>query len=111
MYYLAMTITVHEEYPFLRYFGTNIQPSAAPFLVELETPEQMAAKMKPAVFTPRNSKYRFMKGNDNHVLYNPKGFINLKAVPRHRNQTDYRNAVFWDVTPCDCCKNRRFGGA
>jgi hypothetical protein len=19
-------------------------------------------------------------------------------------------AVFWDVTPCGCCKNRRFGG-
>jgi hypothetical protein len=22
-----------------------------------------------------------------------------------------KNAVFWDVTPCDSCKNRRFGGA
>jgi retron-type reverse transcriptase len=21
-----------------------------------------------------------------------------------------QNAVFWDVTPCDSCKNRRFGG-
>jgi hypothetical protein len=21
-----------------------------------------------------------------------------------------KNGVFWDVTPCDCCKNRRFGG-
>jgi hypothetical protein len=21
-----------------------------------------------------------------------------------------RNAVFWDVTPCGSCKNRRFGG-
>jgi hypothetical protein len=21
-----------------------------------------------------------------------------------------KNAVFWDVTPCDSCKNRRFGG-
>jgi hypothetical protein len=20
------------------------------------------------------------------------------------------NGVFWDVTPCGCCKNRRFGG-
>jgi hypothetical protein len=21
-----------------------------------------------------------------------------------------KNAVFWDVTPCGCCKNRHFGG-
>jgi hypothetical protein len=21
-----------------------------------------------------------------------------------------KNAVFWDVMPCGCCKNRRFGG-
>jgi hypothetical protein len=21
-----------------------------------------------------------------------------------------KNAVFWDVTPCGSCKNRRFGG-
>jgi hypothetical protein len=21
-----------------------------------------------------------------------------------------KNAVFWDVTPCDSCKNRRYGG-
>jgi hypothetical protein len=21
-----------------------------------------------------------------------------------------KNAVFWGVTPCGCCKNRRFGG-
>jgi hypothetical protein len=21
-----------------------------------------------------------------------------------------KNGVFWDVTPCDSCKNRRFGG-
>jgi hypothetical protein len=22
----------------------------------------------------------------------------------------FKNAVFWDVTPCGSCKNRRFGG-
>jgi hypothetical protein len=22
---------------------------------------------------------------------------------------DYENAVYWDVTPCGCCNNRRFG--
>jgi hypothetical protein len=22
-----------------------------------------------------------------------------------------KNGVFWDVIPCDSCKNRRFGGA
>jgi hypothetical protein len=21
-----------------------------------------------------------------------------------------KNAVFWDVVPCGCCKNQRFGG-
>jgi hypothetical protein len=23
---------------------------------------------------------------------------------------DMKNGVFWDVTPCGSCKNRRFGG-
>jgi hypothetical protein len=23
---------------------------------------------------------------------------------------DMKNAVFWDITPCGSCKNRRFGG-
>jgi hypothetical protein len=24
--------------------------------------------------------------------------------------TSQKNAFFWDVTPCDSCKNRSFGG-
>jgi hypothetical protein len=26
------------------------------------------------------------------------------------NVVPMKNGVFWDVTPCDSCKNRRFGG-
>jgi hypothetical protein len=26
------------------------------------------------------------------------------------NQNKSRNAVFWDVTPCGSCKDRRLGG-
>jgi hypothetical protein len=31
---------------------------------------------------------------------------------RHVSWTEYsvKNDVFWDVTPCGSCKNRRFGG-
>jgi hypothetical protein len=25
-------------------------------------------------------------------------------------KTTLQNGVFWDVTPCDSCKNQRFGG-
>jgi hypothetical protein len=26
------------------------------------------------------------------------------------NNPQLKNGVFWDVTPCGSCKNRRFGG-
>jgi hypothetical protein len=52
------------------------------------------------------------------------GEVNLKRRPRSTTNrhifclcnfevfmvVTMKNAVFWDVTPCDCCKNRRFGG-
>jgi hypothetical protein len=32
-------------------------------------------------------------------------------MERHlRLQEELKNGVFWDVTPCGSCKNRRFGG-
>jgi hypothetical protein len=37
----------------------------------------------------------------------------LKALnPMYANSYDeaVKNGVFWDVTPCGSCKNRRFGG-
>jgi hypothetical protein len=38
---------------------------------------------------------------------------NSQVVKRMRGQTSVftkKNGVFWDVTPCGSCKNRRFGG-
>jgi hypothetical protein len=29
----------------------------------------------------------------------------------YKHERNLKNAVFWDVTPCTSCKNRRFGGA
>jgi hypothetical protein len=29
---------------------------------------------------------------------------------RATKKNKIRNGVFWDVTPCGSCKNRRFGG-
>jgi hypothetical protein len=29
---------------------------------------------------------------------------------RYEHHLTLKNAVFWVVTPCDSCKNRRFGG-
>jgi hypothetical protein len=31
-------------------------------------------------------------------------------MPYHELQANFKNAVFWDVMPCDSCKNRCFGG-
>jgi hypothetical protein len=28
----------------------------------------------------------------------------------HFRRKIFKNGVFWDVTPCGSCKNRRFGG-
>jgi hypothetical protein len=46
---------------------------------------------------------------------------NIKFTTCHAGTSNYvrfevftamtmKNAVFWDVTPCGSCKNRRFGG-
>jgi hypothetical protein len=51
MYCPAMTVTVYDELPWSRHFGTHVQPTIARFLVELDTKEQLAAKMKPIIFT------------------------------------------------------------
>jgi hypothetical protein len=32
------------------------------------------------------------------------------AVAACKHGLDKKNGVFWDVTPCGSCKNRRFGG-
>jgi hypothetical protein len=34
----------------------------------------------------------------------------LSAFPSIQLLVSMKNGVFWDVTPCDSCKNRRFGG-
>jgi hypothetical protein len=37
--------------------------------------------------------------------------VQLKTVfTKDYNMTVLKNVVFWDVTPCGSCKNRRFGG-
>jgi hypothetical protein len=37
----------------------------------------------------------------------PEHFISEAACEKRNIET---NGVFWDVTPCGSCKNRRFGG-
>jgi hypothetical protein len=32
------------------------------------------------------------------------------SVPARRTLSNPKNGVFWVVTPCGSCKNRRFGG-
>jgi hypothetical protein len=32
------------------------------------------------------------------------------SSPKMLNHLLHKNGVFWDVTPCGSCKNRRFGG-
>jgi hypothetical protein len=37
--------------------------------------------------------------------------LRTASHPRvHCKSQDKKNGVFWDVTPCGPCKNRRFGG-
>jgi hypothetical protein len=44
----------------------------------------------------------FLQENNEHLLYNAR-FEIFHGV-------DYEHAVFWNVKPCDSCKNRIFGG-
>jgi hypothetical protein len=40
------------------------------------------------------------------VWNNPKGCVRFQVF----TAVTMKNGVFWDVTPCGSCKNRRFGG-
>jgi hypothetical protein len=39
------------------------------------------------------------------------GLLSMREVAKQvrDKHTFCKNGVFWDVTPCDSCKNRRFG--
>jgi hypothetical protein len=32
--------------------------------------------------------------------------VKFQLVPHRKHITSLKNGVFWDVTPCDSCKNR-----
>jgi hypothetical protein len=38
------------------------------------------------------------------------GYCDIKYYPHIKPKTFLKNGIFWDVTPCGSCKNRRFGG-
>jgi hypothetical protein len=44
----------------------------------------------------------------------PEGWANVVSEtdppPSEWRMTVLKNGVFWDITPCGSCKNRRFGG-
>jgi hypothetical protein len=40
----------------------------------------------------------------------PAGACISKLYPKANKYIKKKNGVFWDVTPCGSCKNRRFGG-
>jgi hypothetical protein len=57
---------------------------------------------------PKNEKMRICKTtNLPVVLY---GCETWSLIFREEHKLRVKNGVFWDVTPCDSCKNRRFGG-
>jgi hypothetical protein len=42
-------------------------------------------------------------------IYDVIGKVRGKVMTR-KIKKQVKNGVFWDVTPCGSCKNRRFGG-
>jgi hypothetical protein len=51
----------------------------------------------------------------NHKIYNVSIKLTqqeyvLKSALFFHDRIHLKNSVFWDVTPCGSCKNRRFGG-
>jgi hypothetical protein len=45
--------------------------------------------------------------------FHPNSGLYILPVPKSKDYLDkilLKNGVFWDVTPCGSCKNRRFGG-
>jgi hypothetical protein len=58
------------------------------------TYEELGMKKQP-IYELQNQKYAADRG----VFHSARIYQMMK------------NGVFWDVTPCGSCKNRRFGGA
>jgi hypothetical protein len=64
------------------------------------------------VLPHRDSLYRFRycgSSSINGVIFN---LLNINMLVGYEVSTavTMKNALFWDVTPCGSCKNRRFGG-
>jgi hypothetical protein len=44
------------------------------------------------------------------IIYKHKNITALPKIIATKQQINVKNGIFWDVKPCGCCKNRRFGG-
>jgi hypothetical protein len=61
------------------------------------------ARERERIIWRTKSTVKEMGGNDEDK------YKNIHTI-NGRLAFDLKNAVFWDVTSCGCCKKRRFGG-
>jgi hypothetical protein len=68
----------------------------------------MAMTIKNAVFWYIETQFVPHKKHNASPLQSPVGscYVNFEVF----TAVTAKNAVFWDVTRCDSCKKRRFGG-
>jgi hypothetical protein len=62
----------------------------------------------------RPTRHNIEEDSHSHCRESFKSYIPYSVVSHSRKQQCFwnklKNAVFWDVTPCGSCKNRRFEG-
>jgi hypothetical protein len=53
---------------------------------------------------------RFAENGNCVIIWKSGRRMSTRGLRRITNKQTMKNGVFWDVTPCISCKNRRFGG-
>jgi hypothetical protein len=68
--------------------------------------EQRTDKEKAAAFWRHQLFFPVHKDNCEQIFWKTKAFLRFEVF----TAVTMKNGVFWVVTPCGSCKNRRFGG-
>jgi hypothetical protein len=62
-----------------------------------------------AVITNGDFRRKPLRLSSGHFMFQSTVKFPAEA-PNLETDIEFKNCVFWDVTPCDSCNNRRFGG-
>jgi hypothetical protein len=99
------SLSFHDALP-----HNSEQPVTLPALVQSHSCKQFHIISVTAFMALSNAYISFTLSNIAYILFINRNSIKNNVRFEVFTAVTMKNGVFWDVTPCGCCKNRRFGG-